>query len=72
MTDRIHEGLQWLAGEFSATPDEFRKEHHPGGDMLLAGLLSRGFANAKHDRVAVSEQGRRRLTAMEQPEPERD
>lgn len=63
MTD----GLQYLAGQFSATPDEFKRANQPGGDMLLMGLVSKGYANERGGRVAVSDAGRRKL-AEEAPQ----
>lgn len=68
--DRLHESLRWLEAEFSVTPDEFRSEHKAGGDMLLTALLSLDYAKQANGRVAVSEQGRRRLRALEVPEVE--
>lgn len=57
--DRIQEGLRWLAGEFSCEPHEFHQAHPVGGAMLLEGLLSKGYAWQKGDRVAVTDAGRR-------------
>ena len=74
MTDRIHDGLSWLSGEFSATPDEFRRAMHPAGDMLLTALRSHGFAihDKRQDRYAVSDAGRRRMADVEPAEVETD
>lgn len=42
--NRITAGLVWLAQNFgTADADEFSKAHHPGGRMLLEGLVSRGY-----------------------------
>lgn len=65
MTDRLHDGLRYLAEQFSASADEFRRDNAPGGVMLLEGLVSRGYAHEKAGRYAVSAAGRRRLEAME-------
>lgn len=59
--NRVDEALKWLAENFSATADEFRKHHGEGGDMLLTALISRGYALTAAGRVAVSTQGRARL-----------
>ncbi len=63
---RITDGIRWLQEQFSASFDEFRQAHQPGGDMLLTGLMTGGYANRKGDRVAVSEQGTRRLAAVDE------
>jgi hypothetical protein len=72
MTDRIDDALRWLTGEFSATPDEFRRALHPGGAMLLTALQTHGYAihDKRQDRYAVSDAGRRRLAEHETPQPE--
>jgi len=62
--------LQYLSGEFSLTRDEWR-QHHKGGDMLLDGLMAHGYAHSKGGRFAVSDSGRRYLTALEPVEAER-
>lgn len=67
--DRIQSGLRWLASEFSAEPAEFHQAHGNGGAMLLEGLLSKGYAQAKRGRVAVTEAGRR-VIADKAPEPD--
>lgn len=60
----VTDGLRYLIGEFSCTQDEWR-QHHRGGDMLLEGLVSRGYVLVKGGRFAVSMAGRRRLEAVE-------
>lgn len=60
---RINDGIRYLSEQFSAEPAEFHRDNRPGGPMLLMGLLSRGYAVERGGRVAVSEQGRRRLEA---------
>lgn len=65
MTDRQAEGLRYLSSEFSADADEFRRDNAPGGEMLLMGLVSKGYAVEKGGRYAVSDAGRRRLAAVE-------
>lgn len=61
MSDRIASGLQYLSEQFSVERAEFHRDQHPGGPMLLEGLVSRGFVNTKGDRYAVSDAGRRRM-----------
>lgn len=70
MTDRLTRALAWLAEQFSATADEFRKANHPGGDMLLTAAVTGGWVNSLAGRYAVSEQGRRRLKALAPAEGE--
>jgi hypothetical protein len=65
MTDRLHDGLRWLAQEFSATADEFRSAHKAGSDMLLTGLHSLGFARCERGRFAVTDAGRARMRDAE-------
>ena len=60
-TDRLRSGAHYLAREFSATPDEFRRDNHPGGDMLLTGLLNTGYAIQKGGRVALTPAGTRMM-----------
>lgn len=74
MTDRLGDALRWLSGEFSATPDEFRRAMHPAGDMLLTALRSHGFTihDKRQDRYAVSDAGRRRMADVEPVEVEAD
>lgn len=70
MTDRIAEGIRYLAGEFSATADEFRRDNAPGGEMLLEALLSHGYAIETRGRFAASRVGLRRLADVEPVEEE--
>ena len=72
---RIDDGVMYLAREFSASIDEFRRDNAPAGDMLLQGLISRGLAVEKSGRVALSPAGRkahdvlaRREASAEAPE----
>jgi len=67
MTDRIHQGLKWLAGEFSATADEFRSAHKAGSDMLLTGIVSQGYAREQRGRYAVTDAGMARMADVERP-----
>lgn len=69
MTDRLTEGLKFVAEELSCSNDEFRRAHHPGGDMLLTALETRGYVNRRGDRIAVSAAGQRRLRELA-PAPE--
>ena len=70
MTDRPTHALRHLSAEFSLSPTEFRREHQPGGDMLLTGLINNGYAHSKGGRVAVSDMGRRKLKAEAPAESE--
>lgn len=65
MADRITEGLQWLAQEFSCSRDEFG--HALLSIPLLDSLVSLGYVrhDKRQDRYAVSEMGRMRLAAVE-------
>jgi len=58
--DPISQGLQTLAERFSVDRDQWR-EHHKGGDALLDGLVSHGYAIHKDGRYAVSRAGRERM-----------
>jgi len=64
MTDRMAEGLRYLSAEFSVTADEFRRDNAPGGDMLLMGAVSKGYAREGRGRFAVTEAGRRYLDGV--------
>lgn len=68
VSDRITDGLRWLAGEFSATRDEFRAALQPDGAALLEGCQSLGYVHGPRDRIAVSAAGRRRLAAVSDDE----
>lgn len=61
--------LQYLSGEFSVTRTEWR-QHHKGRDMLLDGLVSKGYAIERDGRFAVSQAGRRMLDDLEVPRAE--
>lgn len=60
---RLMESLGWLVAEASCTRDEFRAVHHPGGDMLLDGLMSRGLIIGDKERIAASQHGIKVLEA---------
>lgn len=62
---RIDDALRWLIAEISASHDEFRRAHQPGGDMLLTALITGGWATTKRGRVAVAELGHRRLADVD-------
>lgn len=64
--DPIAEALHYLSEQFSVTRDEWRRRFH-GGDMLLDGLTSLGFAHERGGRFAVSPAGRRRINASGVP-----
>lgn len=65
----ITDGVRHLTGEFSVSRQEWR-DHFKGGDDLLDGLVSHGYAVTDGQRFAVSEVGRRRLAAVEAPPTE--
>lgn len=66
MTDRINQGIRYLAEQFSCDKDEFRRDNQPQGSMLLDGLLSKGFARvAKEERIVATQAGRNRLKDSE-------
>lgn len=61
---RLDDALRWLAGEISATRDEFLRAQYPGGDMLLTGLTTGDYIQHGAERFAVSPVGFRRLEAI--------
>jgi hypothetical protein len=67
MTTRLIYAVRHLAEQFSVTADEFRRDNAPGGDMLLMGAVSKGYAIEQGGRYAVSLAGRRFLEAQEAP-----
>ena len=67
---RLDAGVEYLAREMSASVDEFRRDNAPAGDMLLQGLLSRGYVVERLGRVALSPAGRRAHEAMRVTEVE--
>jgi hypothetical protein len=68
--NRIVDGLKYLAEHISVTAPEFHRDNHPGGAMLLEGLVSHGYTNQRGDRFALSRAGETALKAHEQPEEE--
>lgn len=67
---RITDGLRYLAGEFGATRDEFRRDNQPHGDALLLaceslGYVGRGKTPETRDRVSLTPAGMRRLADVE-------
>jgi len=67
---RITEGLRYLAGEFSASRDEFRRDNQPHGDAVLLaceslGYVGRGQTPETRDRLALTPAGMRRLADVE-------
>lgn len=68
-SDRITEGLRYVAGEFSVHRDDFRRDNAPGGSALLEGCESLGYVRRGEgesgDRYALTEAGQRRLAAAE-------
>lgn len=73
MTDRLTEGLKYVATELSCTADEFRRANQPAGDMLLDALLSTGYVRVERERIGVTAMGLRRLADLapvEEPEVE--
>lgn len=71
-TNRITDGLRYLAGEFSADKDDFRRDCQPHGAALLEACRNLGYAGygqtpETRDRIALTPAGRRRLAAAEAP-----
>ena len=68
-SDRITDGLRYVAGEFSVHRDEFRRDNAPGGAALLAGCESLGYLQRgdgeSGDRYAMTDAGLRRLADAE-------
>ncbi|GAB1407681.1 hypothetical protein MASR1M8_16000 [Thermomonas brevis] len=62
---RLDQALQWLAGEISASPEEFRREFRQGADDLRDGLKAQGLAihDKREDRYGVSRAGFKKLEA---------
>lgn len=60
---RITAGLEYLAGQFSASRHEFARDNQPQGDMLADGLVSLGYALETDRRLAISRMGNRVLEA---------
>ncbi len=56
----IDEGLKHLTERFSVDRTQWR-QHFKGGDQLLDGLLSHGYAWEQGGRYAVTQAGRARL-----------
>ncbi len=68
---RIDQALTWLSGEFSvADKDAFRRQFHPGGDMLLDACLSSGYCRLRGEEVVLTPMGHRRERANSRPIPE--
>ena len=65
--NRIAQGLAYLAEQFSASRHEFCRDNQPQGAMLADGLVNNGYAKEKGDRLAVTDMGRKLLSASEQP-----
>jgi hypothetical protein len=64
MTDPITNGLRHLAESFSVDKREWR-QHLKGGDDLLEGLVSHGYAHERGGRYAVNAAGRARLADVD-------
>lgn len=60
----INNGIRYLAREFVADRDEFRRDV-PGGDMLLTALTSGGYARDRGGNVQLTDMGRRRLADVD-------
>lgn len=60
--DPMADALQHLSQQFSLTRQEWRN-HYRGGDALLDGLVSHGYAIERGGRFAVSQVGRVRMEA---------
>ena len=66
--NRIVAGLKYLTEQFSASRHEFCRDNQPQGAMLADGLVNNGYAKEKGDRLAVTDMGRKLLSASNQPE----
>lgn len=64
---RLIEALQHLSAEFSLSRHEAQRDFAPQGDMVIDGLLSQGWVNAKDGRIAPSAQGIKALEAHSGP-----
>jgi hypothetical protein len=68
-SDRITDGLRYVAGELSVHRDEFRRDNAPGGAALLEGCESLGYLQRgdgeSGDRYALTDAGLRRLADAE-------
>lgn len=64
MYDAINDGLRFLAESFSVDRPQWRR-HYQGGDMLLDGLVSHGYAIEKGGRFAVSRMGNARMADVD-------
>lgn len=69
-SNRITQGLRYLAEQFSAHRDEFRRDNQPDGAALLEscsnlGYVARGTTRETFGRHALTAAGRRRLAAVD-------
>lgn len=62
--DRVGEALAYLKREFSVDADEFRRDNAPGGEMLMMGVLSKGYARQEHGRIGLTDAGRARIGVL--------
>lgn len=61
--DRVRDSLKYLEREFSVDADEFRRDNAPGGEMLMMGVLSKGYARQERGRIGLTDAGRARMVA---------
>lgn len=61
--DRMTQALQYLNREFSVNADEFLRDNAPGGEMLLMGALSKGYAREAKGRFGLTDAGRAKIAA---------
>ena len=68
-SNRITDGLRYVAGELSVHRDDFRRDNAPGGAALLEGCESLGYVQRGEgesgDRYAMTAAGLRRLADAE-------
>lgn len=68
-SNRITDGLRYVAGELSVHRDDFRRDNAPGGAALLEGCESLGYVQRgdgeSGDRYAMTAAGLRRLAHAE-------
>lgn len=61
------DGLNYLAREIVVTRDRALKDLHPRGDMLLDGMVNKGYAQQARDdgRYGLTAMGHRALQDLE-------
>lgn len=57
----MDDALKWVAGQGSATADDFREQFRGRADQLREGIAAHGYTQQRDGRIALSEAGLRRL-----------